>query len=251
MAAIARELGRSRQWVHKWINRSSYGNNWSCFLPNTPHCKPNKIPPTIVEMVIATRKELVASPYLESGAYAIWHRLLDEYGTAPSVGTINRILKQQGLTKQKKRNQKSGIDYPESPVNMQIMDIIGPRYLRGGQRFYLLTIISNDSRHAGVYPILSKSATDITQCVVSFWKKYSLPDFLQMDNELSFKGSNRHPRGLGLLLRTALSLNVTPIFISVSEPWRDGVIERFNKKVEDTLLRQEHADFEDLKHHSC
>lgn len=250
VAAIARELGRSRQWVHKWINRSNDGNNWSCSLSNTPHCKPNKTPPTIVEIVVATRKELVASPYMESGAYAIWHRLLDEYGTAPSVATINRILKQQGLTRQKKRYHKSGIDYPESPVNMHIMDLIGPRYLRGGQRFYLLTIISNDSRHAGVYPILSKSATDITQCVVSFWKSYSLPDFLQMDNELSFKGSNRHPRGLGLLLRTALSLNVTPIFIPVSEPWRDGVIERFNKKVEDTLLRQEHADFEDLKHHS-
>ena len=72
-----------------------------------------------------------------------------------------------------------------------------------------------------------------------------------MDNELSFKGSNRHPRGLGLLLRSALSQNVTPIFIPVAEPWRNGVIERFNQKVEKTLLTQEHKDFDDLQQHAA
>ena len=147
--------------------------------------------------------------------------------------------------------QKSGIDYPESPQNMHIMDLIGPRYIRGGQRYFLLTIISNDTRHAGVYPILSKSGIDITRSVVAFWKSYTIPDFLQMDNELSFKGSNRHPRGLGVLLRTILSLNVTPIFIPVSEPWRNGVIERFNQKVERTLLTQEHSSFADLQRHAA
>lgn len=130
------------------------------------------------------------------------------------------------------------------------MDLIGPRYIRGGQRYFLLTIISNDTRHAGVYPILSKSGTDITKSVVAFWKSYTVPDFLQMDNELSFKGSNRHPRGLGMLLRTILSLNVTPIFIPVCEPWRNGVIERFSQKVERTLLTQEHKSFEDLQRHA-
>ena len=133
---------------------------------------------------------------------------------------------------------------------MHVMDLIGPRYIHGGERFYLLTIISNDTRYAGVYPILSKSGENITQSVIQFWKSYSLPCFLKLDNELSFRGSNRHPRGLGMLLRTALSLNVIPIFIPVSEPWRNGVIERFNQKVEDTLLTQEHNSFEELLTHA-
>ena len=71
-----------------------------------------------------------------------------------------------------------------------------------------------------------------------------------MDNELSFKGSNRHPRGLGVLIRTALDLNVIPVFIPVKEPWRDGVIERFNQHVERTLLMQPHSDFDELVAHS-
>lgn len=53
-----------------------------------------------------------------------------------------------------------------------------------------------------------------------------------------------------MLLRTALSLNVVPIFIPASEPWRNGVIERFNQKVEDTLLTQEHNSFEELCSHA-
>lgn len=252
VASIARELGKSRQWVHKWINRYNPDiPTWNISKSNAPHFNPNKISYAMEEKIIAARQELTESPYLESGAYAIWHKLDKEEVNPPSIASINRILNRNNLLKRKVRYQKSNIEYPEVPVNMQIMDLIGPRYIRGGKRFYLLTIISNDTRHAGVYPILSKTGNDITQSVVSFWKDYSIPDFLQLDNELSFKGSNRHPRGLGILLRTAMQFNVIPRFIPVGEPWRNGVIERFNQKVERTLLMQEHKDFEDLLFHSC
>ena len=251
VAEIARVLGRSRQWVHKWINRYCDGSDgWERSLPTTPSRKASKISSELEDIVVSTRKRLIESPYMESGAFAIWHAIKAAGIAPPSVATINRILKKNGLTSRKVSYQKSDIEYPDPPLNMQIMDLIGPCYICGGQRFYLLTIISNDTRHAGVYPILSKSAADITNSVVSFWKSYTIPDFLQMDNELSFKGSNRHPRGLGLLLRTALSQNVTPVFIPVREPWRNGVIERFNQKVKDTLLMQKHKDFAELCRHA-
>ena len=249
---VSRELGKSRQWVYKWINRSSEDNpDWSKSQSNAPHKVTNKTCPDIEMALVSTRMMLDRHPYKESGAYPIMHELIRQGIEAPSVATINRILKKHGLVKTKRVYIKSGIDYPEEPLNMQLMDLIGPRYLRGGDRFYLMNIISNDTRHAGVFPILTKNASDITDSVVSFWKSYSIPDFLQMDNELSFKGSNRHPRGLGLLLRTALSLGVTPRFIPVGEPWRNGVIERFNQKVEKTLLMQPHRDFNELVQHSA
>lgn len=252
VVSIAHELNRSRQWVHKWINRcKSSSNDWFTSQSTVPHNLVNKTSAMWEDVIVKTRQMLEGSPYMESGAYAIWHYLRSQGAEPPSVATINRILHKYGLTKQKVRYQKSGIEYPETPVNTQLMDLIGPRYIRGGHRYYLFTIISNDTRYAGVYPILSKSGYDITQSIVSFWKSYSIPDYLQMDNELSFKGSNRHPRGLGMLLRTALNLNVTPMFIPVAEPWRNGVIERFNQKVERTLLLQEHRCFEELLEHSC
>ena len=250
VAAIARELGRTRQWVRKWIKRyDAQSDDWCSSHSHAPRNN-QTISSTLEEKVVETRQFLAKSPYLESGAYAIWHHLKKQGVTPPSVATINRILRKHGLTRKKVKYQKSGIDYPAMPEDTQLLDLIGPRYLRGGQRYYLLTIISNDTRHAGVYPILSKSGKDITQSVISFWKSYSTPSFLQMDNELSFKGSNRHPRGLGVLIRTALEHSVTPVFIPVSEPWRNGVIERFNQHVERTLLLQEHKDFDELVAHS-
>jgi len=252
VTTIAREIGRTRQWVHKWINRyETQSENWSSSRSHAPHNPSTRISSSTKDLVVATRKQLEASPYLESGAYAIWHSMREQGANTPSVATINRILGKSGLTHKKIRYKKSGIDYPETPFDTQIMDLIGPRYLHGGQRFYLLTIISNDTRHAGVFPMLSKSGNDITQSVIRFWKNYTLPSYLQMDNELSFKGSNRHPRGLGVLIRTALDLDVIPVFIPVSEPWRDGVIERFNQHVERTLLLQPHKDYGELIKHTC
>lgn len=249
---VARQLGKSRQWVYKWIDRSSIGeSDWNISLSRAPRSITNKTHKDIESAVIKTRRVLDADPHRESGAYPIIHELRRQGIEPPSVATVNRILRKHGLTRSKPVYVKSGIDYPANPLNMQLMDLIGPRYLRGGNRFYLLNIISNDTRHAGVFPILSKSAENITGSVVSFWKSYSVPDFLQLDNELSFKGSNRHPRGLGLLMRTALDLDVTPRFIPVGEPWRNGVIERFNQKVERTLLTQEHKDFNSLMRHSA
>lgn len=253
IAEISRQVGRSRQWVYKWIERYEAGSEeWCKSLSNAPKTIVNTTNSSIEQEVIEARKRLTLDPHMLSGAYPIYHDLKDRGITPPSISTINRILRKNGLSrKEKAQYSKSGLEYPEAPFNLQLMDLIGPRYIRGGERFYLLSIISNDTRHAGLYPILSKSGEDITQSVVAFWKSYGMPDFLQLDNELSFKGSNRHPRGLGMLMRTALSLNVTPIFIPVSEPWRNGVVERFNQRVEETFLMQNHSSFEELKEHAA
>ncbi len=49
-----------------------------------------------------------------------------------------------------------------------------------------------------------------------------------MDSELSFRGSNRYPRSFGAVIRFALSRGVAVIFIPIAEPWRNGMIEKFN-----------------------
>jgi hypothetical protein len=108
------------------------------------------------------------------------------------------------------------------------MDLVGPKYLSGGFCFYFLNIIDIENHYAGVYSIKDKTSVSIVEALVRFWTTYGIPDYLQLDNELSFRGSNRHPRSLGVILRLALSQGVTPIFIPPAEPWRNGVIEKFN-----------------------
>lgn len=71
------------------------------------------------------------------------------------------------------------------------------------------------------------------------WKVMGPPDFLQLDNELSFRGSNRHPRSPGLVIRLCLHFGVTPVFIPIGEPWRNGTIEKFNDTYNKKFFRRQ------------
>ena len=69
-----------------------------------------------------------------------------------------------------------------------------------------------------------------------------------MDNELAFRGSNRYPRSFGVVIRFALALGVTPVFIPVKEPWRNGIIEQFNNTYDKRFYRSvTFGDFEHLR----
>jgi len=66
-----------------------------------------------------------------------------------------------------------------------------------------------------------------------------MPDFLMLDNALNFRGSNRYPRSLGLVIRFCLHYGVQPLFIPIGEPWRNGVIEHFNDTYNRKFFRQQ------------
>jgi putative transposase len=85
----------------------------------------------------------------------------------------------------------------------------------------------------------TKEDDNIAQGLLRCWKSMGLADFLQMDNELSFRGSNRYPRSLGLVLRLCLYFGVQPVFIPVAEPWRNGVIESFNDTYDKKFYRRQ------------
>jgi hypothetical protein len=73
-----------------------------------------------------------------------------------------------------------------------------------------------------------------------------MPDALQMDNELAFRGSNRYPRSFGVVVRFALALGIAPVFIPTGEPWRNGIIERFNRTWDERFFRSQ--TFRDFNH---
>jgi hypothetical protein len=71
------------------------------------------------------------------------------------------------------------------------------------------------------------------------WKSVGMPDFLQLDNALSFRGSNRYPRAMGLVIRLCLYYDIRPVFIPIGEPWRNGVIEHFNDTYNKKFFRRQ------------
>lgn len=250
ITSICEQLSRTRQWVHKWLNKheQSASSDWYKSGSNTPKNIRSKTDSSVEHTVIEIRKRMSSNPYSQKGAINILYEF-DRLGIEPpSIATINRILHRNNLIEEPSVKLQKTKEYPSSFEGAQQMDLIGPRYLTGGFRFYFFNIIDTGNHYAGVYPIPDKSSESIVPCILDFWRSYQMPDFLQMDNELSFRGSNRHPRGLGLLIRAALYCGVSPIFIPVSEPWRNGIIEKFNNNVQKYFFNtQVFSSLEDLQ----
>lgn len=119
------------------------------------------------------------------------------------------------------------------------MDLVGPRYIRGDGKFYSMNVIDLYSHRVFIESSRTKEDDNIAHGLLRCWKSMGLPDFLQIDNELSFRGSNRYPRSFGIVLRLCLHFGVQPVFIPVGEPWRDGVIERFNDTYDKKFFRRQ------------
>ena len=85
----------------------------------------------------------------------------------------------------------------------------------------------------------TKQDRQIASSLLKCWKAVGLPDFLQLDNELSFRGSNRYPRSPGLVIRLCLYFGVQPVFIPIREPWRNGSIEKFNDTYNKKFFRRQ------------
>jgi hypothetical protein len=97
----------------------------------------------------------------------------------------------------------------------------------------------------------TKEDRQVASSLLRCWKVIGPPDFLQLDNELSFRGSNRHPRSPGLVIRLCLFFDVQPVFIPIGEPWRNGAIEKFNDTYNKKFFRRQwFTSYSNLKRQS-
>lgn len=246
---IGEQVNRTRQWVYKWLKEFKGGSSdWYKTKSTVPKTIQRQTSHQTEQLVVDIRKQLQNEPYAQKGAISILYEFERLNITPPSISTINRILRRNKLLHQSQVKRLKDTEYPAYFYGVQQMDLVGPKYLKGGCRFYFFNIMDTANHYAGVYPIADKSAKSVAESVIDFWSNYQMPDFLQMDNELSFRGSNRHPRGLGPVMRVALSNSVTPIFIPPAEPWRNGVIEKFNDNVIKYFYNtQQFTSFEHVK----
>src|ERR1043165_4335963 len=164
------------------------------------------------DRVCSIRKGLVKTKYSQKGSVAIqWELQRLGVRPLPAIWTINRILKRQGLLVKPtcpRRISPYPALQPTEPNVVHQMDLVGPRYLKSKERFYGVHLIDGFSNAVALGAAPAKRDTDIVQAVVAGWQRLGIPRFLQVDNELSFRGSNRYPRSFGLLIRLCLYLGV-------------------------------------------
>lgn len=95
---IANKLSKSRQWVHKWINRYKSGKpDWHVSLSNAPVKNARAIPKDIEKTIVSIRLSLKGQKYAQKGALGILYEFERLNMTPPSISTINRVLKRNGL----------------------------------------------------------------------------------------------------------------------------------------------------------
>jgi len=94
------------------------------------------------------------------------------------------------------------------------------------------------SRRCALCPTTGRASALVVKSVWESWWKLGIPQILQIDNELAFFGSRKHPHGMGALIRLCLLHGVAPCFIPIREPWRNGIVERFNRSWGDDFFQR-------------
>jgi len=242
---IYQSLGRSKRWFFKWLKRyKDGGSNWWQELSRKPHDTKQKIEKSMEQTIIDTRKKLETTLYAQIGALNIkWH--LEEQGfSSPAIPTINKVLKRNNLVKKRSKYEPKGTDYPAPKANysnfLHQFDVVGPRYLKTDGRFYSANAIDAFDRRCCINPVRRQTKTDILASLIRCFRLLGIPEYLQMDNKLPMRGSNRYPRSFGLVVRLCLYLGIQPVFIPIKEPWRNGIIERFQDVFDKSFFRSQY-----------
>ncbi len=234
VTTVAASLGRSRQWVYTWLARAAGGEaTWAEDRSHRPTHLPRATPAEVEAAVRLVRLELYNQGLLCGAQNIRWH--LEELGGTPlpSVRTINRILARHGLTHRRTgRYVPKGKAYPALSActanQVHQLDYLGPCYLRGPVRFWSLNTVDVATARCATEPVQSRAGQATVAALWATWHRLGLPDQVQADNEMAFYGSPAHPRGMGLLIRLCLGQGIEPWFIPLGEPWRNGVVEKFN-----------------------
>ena len=98
--AIARDLGRTRQWVAKWASRyDPQDPAWAEGRSRAPRHVANRTPAKVEEQVLAVRTRLAENPWSQLGAEAIAWELSKLGGPVPPPRTIEEILTRAGVSR--------------------------------------------------------------------------------------------------------------------------------------------------------
>lgn len=244
ISAIAKQFGYTRAWVYKWIERyQAHPEHWCEDHSRTPQRNGRQLPEAVTEAVKLVRLQLQQQG-LFCGAQAIsWELEALQVAPLPSLRTINRIIQREGLPQRRSGPyEPKGKRYPQlsgkAANEVHQSDYVGPCYLRGPLRFYSINSVDLATGRCALTPVLNKTAQVAIDAFWANWWRLGIPQHQQIDNEMVFYGSQNHPRGLGCLIRLCLANGVEPWFIPLAEPWRNGVVEKFNDHYRGGFLRR-------------
>lgn len=177
-----------------------------------------------------------------AGATAIVQQWIRKYPTEtiPPLRTIGRILKELGLSEARKKGRNKGaaryLCYPEYTIYTLLggrvleADFIGKKYITGRtQPLNFVGFSFKKEPKLRYYKRIEDQTSDsfISQCK-HFFAKFEKPDFIKVDNALTFIGSGSAKRSLSKTIKFLLDNEVIVIFSVPRKPFSQASIEGNN-----------------------
>jgi transposase InsO family protein len=239
---LARYHGISRRWIHKLVKRFKEGGYAALARRSRrAHSFPHQTSSEVQAKVLQLRQELVAGGH-DAGPETIAHHLLGQVERVPSVATVWRILKRNGLiTPQPHKRPRSSFIRFEAMLPNETWQLDStPWQLADGSPVEILNFLDDKSRLAlasASFPTLK--ADDVVRVFHSASSTFGLPASLLSDNAAVFTGRSR--RGKVLL---ELELERLGILFKHSTPYHPqtcGKVERFHQTLKRFLRKQPEA----------
>lgn len=238
---VATEFRVARSTLQWWLNRAGTQPldqvDWST-RSSAPMRVHNRMPAEVELAVLDCRRRLAVTSALGFyGAQCIAETLRAEAALprVPSVRTIGRILKRQGVLDGRRR-----LRHPAPPpgwylpvvqlrqAELDTFDVIAGLVIEGHGEIEVLTGKALWGPYAGAWPMSSVTARTAMESLLTYWRRHGLPHFAQFDNDTRFQGGHNHPDVLGRVVRVCLSLGIIPVFAPPREHGFQAVIEHFN-----------------------
>ncbi len=244
VSELAKAHGVHRSWIYKLLARYREGG-YEALEPRSraPRRSPNATPEELVREVVSLREQLLSQGH-DCGAQTIAHHLArKETERVPSVSTIWRILRREGLVvlQPQKRPRCSLIRFEaELPNEMWQADITHWR-LADGRDMEILNMIDDHSRlflASRAFP--TTKAADVVDVFRFAIDLHGAPASLLCDNGAVFTAT---PRGGKVLLQVEMErLGITAKNSRPYHPQTCGKVERLHQTLKRYLARQAPAE---------
>jgi len=236
---LARDHGISRRWIHKLVKRFKEGGYAALEARSRrPHSCSHQAGADVQAAVLRLRKELIDGGH-DAGPETIAHHLIGSVSKLPSVATVWRILKRNGLiTPQPHKRPKSSFIRFEAQLPNETWQLDStPWQLADESPVEILNFLDDRSRLAlASKALVTVKASDPVYVLHSASNTFGLPASLLSDNAAVFTGRTR--RGKVLL---ELELERLGIVFKHSTPYHPqtcGKVERFHQTLKRFLRKQ-------------
>jgi len=239
VSELAATHGVHRSWIYKLLARYKAGGYGALERRSrAPRSCPSRTSAEMVEAIVALREQLEAEGH-DCGAATIAFHLAERFEQVPSVSTIWRVLKREGLvvSQPQKRPRSSLIRFEAELPNEMWQADVTHWTLAGAGHAEILNMLDDHSRlflASRAFPtVKAADVVDVFRMAIAL---HGAPASLLCDNGAVFTAT---PRGGKVLLQVELErLGIAAKNSRPYHPQTCGKVERLHQTLKRYLSRQ-------------